>query len=427
MTDIQTASLIEPDIALATQLFDTLQAISFDGVGITRDTYGAGEQRAHDLMADTARKLGLDVTVDAALNLYLTLPGRDRSLPAVMTGSHLDSVPRGGNFDGAAGVVAGLAVIAGWLKAGQRPEADVTVMGIRAEESAWFPVSYIGSKAAFGLLPPEALNAPRLNTERPLADYLRDNGADLDALRAGTPHLHASRIDCFIELHIEQGPVLVEAGDHVGVVTGICGSLRYRDGRVVGQYAHSGATPSSHRKDAVVGMATLICQLQQDWAAMEASGHELNLTFGRMFTDHAQADFSKVSGRVDFTIDVRSRFPATLKIMDEYIHAAKQKVEAQTGVQIDLGEASGSTAAAMDPSLRSWLSDTARARGLRVRDMPSGAGHDSALFANQGVPTAMLFVRNAHGSHNPDEAMDMADFAEGTRLLSGLMAMRAGV
>src|SRR5690606_19078185 len=94
-----------------------------------------------------------EVRTDAALNLYMTLPGRDRSLPAVMTGSHLDSVPRGGNYDGAAGVIAGLAVLAGWVAAGYRPEADVTVMAVRAEESVWFPVSYAGSKAAFGLLP----------------------------------------------------------------------------------------------------------------------------------------------------------------------------------------------------------------------------------------------------------------------------------
>jgi N-carbamoyl-L-amino-acid hydrolase len=416
---------IEPDLTLAGELFDTLRALSFDGVGITRDTYGAGEQRAHDLMRDTAQRLGLEVTTDAALNLYMTLPGRDRTLPAVMTGSHLDSVPRGGNFDGAAGVVAGLAALAGWLKAGWHPEADVTVMGIRAEESAWFPVSYIGSKAAFGLLPPETLNVPRLNSDRPLIDFLTDNGADIDALRAGRRHLDPARIDCFVELHIEQGPVLVEAGDQVGVVTGICGSLRYRDGRVFGQYAHSGATPSTHRRDAVVGMAALICQLQQDWATMEAEGHELNLTFGRMFTDHAQADFSKVSGRVDFTIDVRSRFPATLNVMDSYIHAARDLVEAQWGVRVELGQVSGSTAAAMDEGLRKILFDTAHARGLRVREMPSGAGHDSATFANLGVPTAMLFIRNAHGSHNPDEAMDMADFADGARLVSALLATRA--
>ncbi|CAJ0994017.1 N-carbamoyl-L-amino acid hydrolase [Sodalis praecaptivus] len=109
----------------------------------------------------TARALGLRVATDAALNLYMTLPSTLPGAPAVITGSHLDSVPCGGNFDGAAGVLAGIAVLAGWVAAGYRPQRDVTVMAIRAEESTWFPISYLGSKAAFGLLPPSAMQTPR--------------------------------------------------------------------------------------------------------------------------------------------------------------------------------------------------------------------------------------------------------------------------
>ncbi|MGI4860015.1 MAG: M28 family peptidase, partial [Janthinobacterium lividum] len=154
---------IEPDLPLAAALLDTLRSESSDGEGVTRDTYGAGEQRAHATLAAAARALGLEVRTDAAMNLYMTLPGRDRAAPVRMTGSHLDSVPRGGNFDGAAGVVAGLAVLAGWRHAGRTPAADLTTMAIRAEESAWFPVSYIGSKAAFGQLPAAALDARRQN------------------------------------------------------------------------------------------------------------------------------------------------------------------------------------------------------------------------------------------------------------------------
>ncbi|CCN19706.1 Putative amino acid hydrolase, partial [Bordetella bronchiseptica MO211] len=120
----------DPDLDLAARLFDSLRAQSFDGVGVTRDAYGAGEQRAHDLVRACAQDLDLPVRVDASGNLYVTLPGRDPARPARMTGSHLDSVPAGGNFDGAAGVVAGLAVLAGWRAAGWRPAADVTVMAI---------------------------------------------------------------------------------------------------------------------------------------------------------------------------------------------------------------------------------------------------------------------------------------------------------
>lgn len=414
-----------PDMALAGRLFDHLREASFDGVGITRDTYGAGEQRAHDLMAQTAKALGLEVATDAALNLYMTLPGTDRSSPVVMTGSHLDSVPRGGNFDGAAGGVAGLAALAGWRRAGFLPRHDVTVMGIRAEESAWFPMSYIGSKAAFGGLPPKALDLRRADDGRTLADSLAKLGGSPERVRRGEAYLRSEHVACFVELHIEQGPVLIESGDVLGIVSGICGSLRYRHAAAVGQYAHSGATPRSHRHDAVVAVSELIHRLQGDWAAQEASGDELTLTFGRCLTDPVQSDFSKVAGRMDFSIDIRSREPAALRRMDAKVQEAVAEIAHDCGVRFELGEQSGSSPAHMDAGLRNLLRRFAAEHGFMARSMPSGAGHDSAWFANQGVPTAMIFVRNAHGSHNPDESMALEDFAQGAQLLSDVLATQA--
>ncbi|WP_246580073.1 M20/M25/M40 family metallo-hydrolase [Candidatus Sodalis endolongispinus] len=237
-------------IALAQRLFTELHGLSFDGSGICRDSYGEGEQRAHDLLRHTAEALVLRVATNAALNLYMTLPGRLPAAPAVITGSHLDSVPCGGNFDGAAGVLAGMAVLAGWVATGFQPQRDVTVMAIRAEESAWFPISYLGSKAAFGLLPPAAMETPRADNGRTLAQHFADNGADAARLLAAPPWLSAAAVACFIELHIEQGPVLLDCGLPLGLVSGICGSLRYRAARCLGRYAHSGATPRGHRQDA---------------------------------------------------------------------------------------------------------------------------------------------------------------------------------
>jgi N-carbamoyl-L-amino-acid hydrolase len=425
------ATAAEPDLQLARQLFEQLRrdsdALNGGAHGITRDTYGAGEQRAHQLMAQTARRLGLEVRTDAALNLYMTLPGRDRGAPAMMTGSHLDSVPRGGNYDGAAGVVAGLAMLAGWVAAGMRPQCDVTVMGVRAEESAWFPVSYIGSKSAFGLLPAEALDILRLDTRRSLRDHLAECGGRPAAIADGEAHLEAGRIACFLELHIEQGPVLVEAGEQVGVVTGICGSLRYRHARVLGDYAHSGATPRSHRHDAVAALAETIAQLQQDWAQMEAQGHVLTLTFGQVNTDAQQADISKVSGLASFGVDIRSRSTASLQEMERRLLEAVAAAERKHGVRFELGERTGSQPAQMDAALQDELQAAAQRLQLAQRRLPSGAGHDSALFANQGIPTAMLFVRNGNGSHNPDEAMALDDFAGAARALAQVMGMRAAL
>ena len=152
------------------RLFDQLRQDGRDEPGISRDTYGEGEQRAHASVAAIARDLGLEISGDAAANLYMTMPGRDRTAPLVIIGSHLDSVPHGGNFDGAAGVVAGLAATAALQRLGITPACDLTTMGIRAEESIWFQVSYIGSRGALGTLPVGALDARRNDTERTLAD-----------------------------------------------------------------------------------------------------------------------------------------------------------------------------------------------------------------------------------------------------------------
>lgn len=412
---------IDPDFQLAGMLFDTLAKESFDGVGVTRDSYGAGEERAHATIAAVAASLGLDIRHDAARNLYMTLPGRNRHAPARMTGSHLDSVPRGGNFDGAAGVVAGLAVLAGWVACGYVPDVDVTVMAIRGEESAWFPVSYIGSKAAFGQLPAAALDAARQDHGGRLADHIDACGGNTSLIREGVASLDPVRIGRFIELHIEQGPVLLEAGEAVGIVTGICGSLRYRHARCIGAYKHSGATPRSHRQDAVVATSALVLAMHEAWIALEAEGHELTVTTGSMMTDPKQADISKVAGRVDFSIDFRSRSVDTLQEMARRTFAAVQHIAARFGVDFDLGPQTGSEPGAMDAQLRTRLHEEAAALGMQCRDMPSGAGHDAAMFAGMGVPTAMIFVRNAHGSHNPDEAMDLDDFAQATRLLEALL------
>lgn len=415
----------EPDLELAAILFDELRAGSVAAEGVTRDSYGAGEQFAHDLLTRHAEALGLLVSRDAALNLYLTLPGTDRHAAAVVTGSHLDSVPCGGNFDGAAGVVAGLAVLAGWKRAGFAPRRDVTVMAIRAEESNWFPVSYAGSKAALGLLPPQALEVRRSDTGRTLAEHMTALGGEPERVAAGEPWLTRDNTACFLELHIEQGPVLVGSGEPVGIVTGICGSHRYRHACAVGEYAHSGATPRNHRKDAVVAVAMLVLAIQESWAALEEVGHELTVTLGQFSTDAAQHGFSKVAGRVDFCIDIRSRSPATLKAMDTDIALAVSEIAAATGVIFDLGPVSGSREGIMDDQLCNALRQFAGEMGIQMRDMPSGAGHDAAIFADTGIASAMLFVRNAHGSHNPDEAMDLQDFGTGTALLGRLMARQA--
>ncbi|HTN96196.1 MAG TPA: M20/M25/M40 family metallo-hydrolase, partial [Nordella sp.] len=237
---------------LAARLLDELAKATQDPPGITRAAYGPGERFAHGLMRAEAEKLGAVARSDAAGNLYLTLAGRTSDLPQIVIGSHLDSVPHGGNFDGAAGVAAGLAVLAEFVGQGLVPPRDITVLATRAEEAAWFPLSYPGSLAALGRLPPEALDARRSDSGRSLADHMREEGFDADAVRRGVPGIAVKDIAAFLEVHIEQGPRLLAAGQPVGIVTGIAGGFRHVAARCLGNYGHSGAEPRFARRDAVL-------------------------------------------------------------------------------------------------------------------------------------------------------------------------------
>lgn len=410
---------IKVNDVLARDLFNALQDSSFDGVGITRDAYGPGEQRAHDLIADMAADFNLEIKRDAALNLYVTLPGADRAAPVRMTGSHLDSVPAGGNYDGAAGVVAGMSVLAACRQAGIVPPVDLTVMGIRAEESTWFPYSYLGSKAAFGMVDRGELSMKRQDTGRSLADHIADCGGNPNDF--GSAWLNPTDIERFVELHIEQGPVLVEANLPVGVVTGIRGSFRYRDACILGEYAHSGATPRLSRRDAVRAAALWIAAVDADWAEWEKLERDLVITFGKISTNPLVHAFSKVSGQVDLCVDVRSLEAAFLEEMDVLMQRRLAEVAQRTGVTAQLGDRSGSMPAKMDATLQVRMMEMAKMRSIGCRLMASGAGHDAAVFAQRGIATGMIFVRNACGSHNPNEKMDLDDFTQGAQLLADVL------
>ncbi|WP_242662576.1 M20/M25/M40 family metallo-hydrolase, partial [Pseudoroseomonas deserti] len=289
-----------PDVDLAFRLFDELREKSFDGVGITREAYGPGEAMAHATVRREAEALGLEVTTDPVGNLYMTLPGTDRAAKRILIGSHMDSVPQGGNFDGAAGVLAGLAAVSGLKQAGFVPARDVTVMAIRAEEAgAWFPTSYPGSRGSLGRLRPEELQVRRQDSGRTLAEHMREEGFDPDFAARGEAVNRPDNTQAFLELHIEQGPVLDSEEVPVAIVTGIPGSRRLRQGRVLGEYNHSGATPRRYRRDAAIALAELAVALDEAWALLEAHGHRLVVTFCTLATT-AEAGFTKIPGEATF-------------------------------------------------------------------------------------------------------------------------------
>ncbi|WP_226574609.1 Zn-dependent hydrolase [Acuticoccus sediminis] len=408
--------------ALGARLFDELREMSLDPPGVTRPAFSRLEDEAHAIAARAARAIGMEIRHDRCGNQYMVWPGADRSLPRVMVGSHMDSVAHGGNFDGALGVVLGIAAATALHARGVRPVRDLVVMAIRAEELVWFPTPYCGSRMAFGLLPADEYEkVRRSDTGRSLAEHMRDGGWDPDALAAGARELDPATLAAYIEPHIEQGPVLDAAGEAIGVVTGIRGNLRYRHGVITGEWAHAGAVPRDHRHDAVRAGAAFVSELEAIWDRYDAAGEDFVATIGEFWTDPDMHGMTKVPGTVRFTIDMRSLDNDLLWRTDAMLREAAVAIGARYGVTIDLGEATHAASALMDPALMDRLAAEAERCGVPYRRMASGAGHDCATFAGMGVPSAMLFLRNQNGSHNPDEAMRMEDFAAALPVLAGTL------
>ena len=405
---------------LARELLAAIAADTADAPGVTRIPFGEGERIAFTHVAHAAERWSAECHFDAAGNQFITLPGADRSR-TIQIGSHLDSVPHGGDYDGAAGVVMGIALQAALADAGRRPPFDLTVACLRAEESCWFPHSYIGSKTALGRLDPAVLDsALRSDSGRSLADHMREQGFDPESVRSGARLFDPERIIAYIEPHIEQGPVLASEGLPLGIVTGIRGSFRYRAARCLGAYAHSGATPRPLRRDAVVAVSRLVLSMQALWLELEENGEDLAVTFGEISTDPAHHSFSKVAGEVRLCIDVRSQSPSTLTRVEAELQRIAAAIGEETGTRFELGHLSSSEPAQMSDTLNAMLAQSCEATGVPVRRLPSGGVHDAAVYAQAGVPSAMLFIRNENGSHNPEEHMDMADF---DRALAALAVM----
>ena len=410
---------------LAANLFARLREMSFDGIGISRETYGPSETAAMELVAKEAKVHGLETEWDAARNMIVRLPGQDRRLAAVATGSHLDSVPQGGNYDGAAGVIAGLLALIE-AKTQGAPRRSMEVYALRGEESAWFGgPCYFGSRALFGQIEASDLASRHRDTGTTLAEQMVASGADMTMIEGKQTIRPAEDFHAWFELHIEQGPVLIAKEKPVGIVTGIRGNTRRRHVTCVGEAAHSGAVPRWLRHDAVLAMSELLMRLDEHWRVLLAWGEDLVFTTGIVETDPTEHAVSRVPGKVTFAIEFRSQDKKTIENFSKILVTECEKIGGERGVCFDLGDAVSSAPAKMSGKMVALVEGEAQAAGLDYEIMPSGAGHDTAVFANAGVPATMIFVRNDKGSHNPHEAMDMADFARGTDLLTRSMIKAA--
>lgn len=405
------ASVDTSDLAaMAERIFTDVAALSPDVHGVSRPAFSEVESKVLDYLEGVARSHRLHTWRDAGANLVIA--GADDNspeTPAGYFGSHVDSVPEGGNFDGLAGVVAALLTLIALQREGAVSRIPLRVFALRGEESAWYGHAYMGSQALFGRLGEKALATRRRNGGGTLADALLAVGVPVEDVAAGKPLMDASTVKFFLELHIEQGPVLVEREWPVAAVTGIRGNIRHREIQCLGEAGHSGAVPRWLRRDAVFATSELIMRMDDHWATIQQHGGDLVLTAGILHTDAAHHAMSRIPGEASFSFEARSQDTATLLAIEGLLRSECQIIERDRKVRFVFDEMVRSEPAELDSGMVQSILSACTAEGLPAETIPSGAGHDAAVFAQAGIPAGMIFVRNRNGSHNPNEHMDIAD------------------
>ena len=401
---------------LAITIFDDIAVLTKDRHGVSRETYGKGETDAINYLSKLAVELGLYVEVDDAANVFFS------SKPIVnsrymLIGSHMDSVPLGGNFDGLAGVLAGFLILSYLSKNKINLSLPLKVIALRGEESAWYGRNYIGSKSIFGLLTKEDLNSTHRKTGEKLSKAMQSCGVDINKIQSSISLIDKENIELFIELHIEQGPILVDRNWPAAIVTGIRGNNRHHNIICKGSAGHSGTIPRYLRKDAVFAGADLITRMDDHWNTIQQHGGDLVLTSGIFHTDSDHHAMSRIPGEIFFSFESRSQDIATLDALEALLKSECKTIERERGVKFEFDDLIKSSPAELDEVIIKNLLDAGESLGFERASLPSGAGHDAAVFANVGIKTGMIFVRNDKGSHNPYEAMDIKDFMAGLSIL----------
>ena len=380
--------------------------------GRTRMALDDGDRDGRDRLTAWMRELDLDVRVDGIGNIFGLLPGAT-DLPPLMMGSHIDTVAQAGPLDGVYGVLSGLAVVRAFRKAGVVPPRPLAVAAFTNEEGVRFQPDMLGSLVHVGGLSLDAaLNARGIDGAR-LGDELVRIGY------AGSAPTGALRPAAYLELHVEQGPVLEAEGFQIGVVEGVQG-ISWRRISVEGQSNHAGTTPTRLRRDAGLTAARIVTRLRE----MTETG-ETVATVGRL---HLEPDLVNViPARATLTVDMRDPDEQRLRAAEDALDAYLLAVAAQDGVRVSSERLARFEPVPFDPALVNVVEDTARRLGYSCRRMVSGAGHDAQMMARI-CPTAMIFTPSKGGlSHCPQECTDPEDLSRGVAvLMETVLARLAG-
>jgi len=381
---------------------------------VTRVVFGPADMKARAWMISLCEQAGLSVRQDAVGNTFARWKGSDPDAPAIGTGSHIDAIPNAGKYDGVVGVLGGLEAIRSLQESGFRPKNSIELLVFTSEEPTRFGIGCLGSRLLSGTLSPEAA--------RKLTDK---EGQSLDVVRSAAGvhgDLHGVKLPsnyykAFLELHIEQGPLLGQEGTPLGVVTKIAAPASFRV-IIEGSGGHAGALLMPDRRDALCAAAEVILAIEH--AAKTSGALDTVATVG--LCDVFAAAINSVPGRVALGVDVRDTDLARRDAVLDKVSNACKEISQRRQVATHLEPLNADAPATCAPELVEALSQSCAKHGLRFMKMISRAYHDSLLMSRI-APVVMLFIPCHKGySHRPDEYASPEDIARGTLVLAETLA-----
>ena len=396
----------EVGLKIEEMLCQLADATRIDGE-IWRAAYTPEDKNAKNILREWIEDLGLEYREDAIGNVYGRFPGTEPG--TVLTGSHLDTVKNGGKYDGALGVVTGVAAL-GYLKAsGFVPKHSLEVVGLMEEEGSRFATGCQGSRAICGTLKEEDLEEVGRDGVT-LREALVSAGYQPEALKS----VKRDDIRAIVELHIEQGPVLESEQKQIGIVDSIVGIVNY-ELTIQGSQNHAGTTSMPLRHDPVVAAAEFITESTRQMMEQTPSA---TLTYGAMQVFPGMQNV--IADRVNLLIDMRDGSEEELLQDEAILKRALESIESK-GFKIRFGQNHWLKSAQMDPNVIHVIEQHCKEKHLAYKHMNSGAGHDSMVFGKV-FPTAMIFVPSIGGiSHNPAEATAISDIQTGFELLCDVL------
>lgn len=380
--------------------------------GVRRLALSDEDKAGRDLLVSWMRELDLEVHIDPIGNIVGVMAGETDG-PVVMLGSHIDTVGTGGRFDGALGVMAGLEVVATLREAGFKPRSPIAVMAFTGEEGARFAPDLLGSCVWTGDMSVDEAYAIRDQDGFLVGEEIKRIGY------AGDCAPGAVKAKAYVELHIEQGPVLDQTGGGVAAVTGVQ-AITWLEATVIGEPNHAGTTPMEVRRDANYAAAKLIVAARDLTKEIEG----LRVNTGRYRCEPGNVNV--VARQAVFSLDMRHPEDQPLQMAEKRMREAAEAIAKEEKVTISFADLARFPATPFDPAIVAKVEGAAKRLGYPVRRMPSGAGHDAQMMAGV-VPTAMIFVPSINGrSHTPDEETRPEDIVAGANVLLSVALDLAG-